>query len=216
MCQTPPDRTWKRVFDLTLAGVALGIAAIPMAITAVLIRMTMGSPVLYRVERPGLGARPFVLLKFRTMREAVDQHGYPLPDTARVTSLGRILRRTSVDELPQLFNVVRGDMSLVGPRPLNTHYLRLYTPEQARRHEVKPGITGLAQVSGRNALSWEQRFALDVRYVNDVSFRLDFSIVTRTVWAMFTSKTVNADGDLDVPSFTGNPEVASRDTEGDR
>jgi sugar transferase EpsL len=176
----------------------------------------MGPPVLYRVERPGLGGRAFVLLKFRTMREAVDQDGYPLPDKARVTSLGRILRRTSLDELPQLFNVVRGDMSLVGPRPLNTHYLELYTPEQARRHEVKPGITGLAQVSGRNALTWEQRFALDVRYVNEVSFRLDLSIVMRTVWAIFTSSTVDADGDLDVPSFTGNRDVASGDPGSDR
>jgi lipopolysaccharide/colanic/teichoic acid biosynthesis glycosyltransferase len=165
----------------------------------------MGSPVLYRVARPGLHARSFVLLKFRTMNDAVDAAGKPLPDKDRVTPLGRALRRTSLDELPQLFNVLKGEMSLVGPRPLNAQYLGLYSAEQARRHHVKPGITGLAQISGRNRVTWEERFRLDVQYADHLSLRLDARILLETVFKVLRRDSVGPDGDLDVPLFTGSP-----------
>lgn len=196
--------TYKRVMDLLGATLGLFIGAVPMAVTAALIRYRMGSPVLYRVTRPGLHARPFVLLKFRTMNDAVDAEGNPLPDKDRVTPLGRFLRRTSLDELPQLFNVLKGEMSLVGPRPLNAQYLPLYSAEQARRHNVKPGITGLAQISGRNALSWQERFRLDVRYADDPTLRLDALILMQTILRVLRRDSVGPDGDLDVPLFTGN------------
>ena len=195
---------WKRPLDLSLASVGLAIVAVPMLVVAMCVRTVMGSPVLHRVARPGLGARPFVLVKFRTMTDSVDQHGCLLPDRARITPLGRFLRKTSLDELPQLFNVLNGDMSLVGPRPLKIEYLKSHTPEQMRRHEVKPGITGLAQINGRNALSWEERFALDVRYVSEASLRLDMTILMQTAWELLKGKSVSRDGDLDVPSFGGS------------
>lgn len=196
---------FKRLADLTGATVGLAIAAIPMMAIAGVIRQRMGPPVLYRVRRPGLHARPFVLLKFRTMTNAIDASGKPLPDKDRVTSVGRFLRRTSLDELPQLVNVLRGEMSMVGPRPLNDRYLDLYTPEQARRHHVRPGITGLAQVSGRNALSWEERFRLDVQYADHVNLIMDVRILLQTLVKVLRRDSVTPDGDLDVPSFTGSP-----------
>jgi sugar transferase EpsL len=183
----------------------LAVFGVPMAILSGLIRLCMGSPVLHRVMRPGLNGEPFVLYKFRTMKDLADAAGRPLPDKDRITSLGRILRKTSVDELPQLFNVLLGDMSLVGPRPLRTEYLQLYTRHQARRHEVKPGITGLAQIRGRNKLSWEERFALDVWYVDHANLVLDLRILLQTVVKVIGRKSINPDGDLDVPSFSGSP-----------
>src|SRR5215218_6126404 len=171
----------KRGFDLIVAGAALIVLAPGLALIALAIRLTMGRPVLYRQERPGLGGATFRLVKFRTMNQARDESGRLLPDEERVTRLGQWLRKTSLDELPELANVVRGDMSLVGPRPLVKAYLPRYSPEQARRHDVKPGLTGLAQVSGRNALSWSERFALDVHYVDHQSLTLDLRILALTV-----------------------------------
>jgi len=194
----------KRILDL--AGAIFGFAAfgLPMAIVAGLIRLRMGSPVLYRVIRPGLHAEPFLLYKFRTMRHRVDPAGMSLSDKERITPLGRILRKTSLDELPQLFNVLNGDMSLVGPRPLKIEYLNLYTPQQARRHEVKPGITGLAQIKGRNTLRWDERFALDVWYVDHARLVLDLRILLQTVVNVLRRDSISPEGDLDVPSFTGS------------
>jgi len=194
----------KRILDLAGAILGLAIFGIPMAIMAGVIRLRMGPPVLYRVMRPGLHAEPFLLHKFRTMRDLIDTKGKSLSDKERITPLGRFLRKTSLDELPQLVNVLSGEMSLVGPRPLKTEYLELYTPQQARRHEAKPGITGLAQINGRNALSWDERFALDVWYVDHASLVLDLRILLQTVASILKRDSVGSDGDLDVPSFTGS------------
>jgi lipopolysaccharide/colanic/teichoic acid biosynthesis glycosyltransferase len=193
----------KRAFDVAVSAVALLVFALPMAALAVAIRLTMGSPVLFRQVRPGLGGEPFTILKFRTMRDGDE------PDAERITRLGRFLRETSLDELPELLNVLRGDMSLVGPRPLLVAYLDRYTPEQARRHEVRPGLTGLAQVSGRNATTWEQRFALDVEYVDTRSLALDLRIIGRTVRAVLAREGIAAEGHATMPEFLGDPEAGS-------
>lgn len=167
--------------DVVGSGVLLLVGAVPMAVIAVVIRVRMGGPVLFSQERPGLHGRNFRLYKFRTMRDATGPDGAPLPDAERLTAIGRLLRGTSLDELPELYNVLRGDMSLVGPRPLLVEYLGRYTPEQARRHEVRPGITGLAQVQGRNAIFWDRKFALDVWYVDHWTLWLDARILLRTL-----------------------------------
>ena len=194
----------KRLLDLAGAILATGIAAIPMMAIAVLIRKRMGSPVLYRAVRPGLNGTPFVVYKFRTMRTVLKTGDRLLSDAERVTPLGRALRRSSLDELPQLLNVIRGQMSLVGPRPLKPDYLPLYTPAQARRHDVRPGITGLAQITGRNTLDWDERLRLDTAYADDVGFLLDIKILVRTVAQVLRRQSVSLDGDLDVPSFSGS------------
>ncbi len=199
------SRVTKRILDLAGGILGLAVFGVPLVILAGLIRLRMSSPVLYRVIRPGLNGEPFVLYKFRTMRDIADAAGRSLPDKERITPLGRILRKTSLDELPQLLNVLIGNMSLVGPRPLMTEYLQLYTRQQARRHEVKPGITGLAQITGRNTLSWEQRFALDVWYVDHANLALDLQILLQTVVKVLKRDSISPDGDLDVPSFTGSP-----------
>jgi lipopolysaccharide/colanic/teichoic acid biosynthesis glycosyltransferase len=196
----------KRLLDLLAAAVLLALLSPVLLLTALLVRAIHGSPVLFGQIRPGLGSRPFVLLKFRTMTAACSHDGRPLPDAERLTRFGRFLRSTSLDELPELINVLRGDMSLVGPRPLLMEYLPLYSPEQARRHDVKPGITGWAQVNGRNALTWEQRFAYDVWYVDHLSFWLDLRILCRTLWQVLTRKGINAPGAATMPKFTGSPE----------
>jgi sugar transferase EpsL len=198
------SRVIKRILDLAGAILGLVVFGLPMVVVAALIRLRMGSPVLYQVIRPGLHAEPFLLHKFRTMRDLVDAAGRPLSDKERITPLGRILRKTSLDELPQLVNVLNGDMSLVGPRPLMIEYLKLYTPQQARRLEVKPGITGLAQIKGRNTLSWDERFALDVWYVDHASLVLDLRILLQTIVNVLRRDSISPDGDLDVPSFTGS------------
>ena len=202
----------KRILDLAGAILGLAVFGVPMVIVAGLLRLRMGSPVLYRVMRPGLHAEPFLLHKFRTMRDLIDTEGRSLSDKERITPLGRFLRKTSLDELPQLVNVLNGEMSLVGPRPLKIEYLELYTPQQARRHEAKPGITGLAQINGRNTLSWDERFALDVWYVDHASLALDLRILLQTVVNVLKRDSVSSDGDLDVPSFTGSlsPNQAQR------
>ena len=193
----------KRAADVALSVVGLVLAAPLLLLVAVAVRVTCGAPVLFRQRRPGLGGRPFELLKFRTMTDARDATGAPLPDAARLTATGRFLRRTSLDELPELLNILRGEMSFVGPRPLLVQYLPLYTPEQRRRHDVRPGLTGLAQVSGRNAISWEERFALDVEYVDRLSLALDLRILARTVGRVLSADGVSAPGEATVQPVRG-------------
>jgi lipopolysaccharide/colanic/teichoic acid biosynthesis glycosyltransferase len=190
----------KRAIDIAVASGALVVAAPLLVALALAVRGTMGRPVLFRQRRLGHRGRIFTLLKLRTMRPARAGE----PDGARLTRLGRFLRAWSLDELPQLWNVVRGDMSLVGPRPLLPEYLPRYTPEQARRHEVRPGLTGLAQVSGRNGLTWEEKFALDVRYVDEQSLSLDVHILWRTVVAVLLRRGVSAAGHATMPEFMGS------------
>jgi len=175
-----------------------------LGVTALLVLWQHGSPILFRQNRPGLRGKPFAILKFRTMTNARDAQGNLLPDAQRLTLLGRDLRSTSLDELPELLNVLRGDMSLVGPRPLLMEYLPRYTPEQARRHEVKPGITGWAQVNGRNAISWEEKFKLDVWYVDHCSLWLDLKILALTVIQVFQRNGINATGHATMPVFEGS------------
>lgn len=193
----------KRLFDLIVAIVLLVLLCIPLLLLAVVIRLRLGSPVLFRQVRPGLHGRPFTMVKFRTMTDGRGPDGALLPDAQRLTSFGRMLRSTSLDELPELWNVLRGEMSLVGPRPLLMEYLPLYTPAQARRHEVRPGITGWAQVNGRNALSWEERFSLDVWYVDHRTFWLDLRILWLTVRKVLVRDGISAQGEATMSKFTG-------------
>jgi lipopolysaccharide/colanic/teichoic acid biosynthesis glycosyltransferase len=194
----------ERQFDLIAAALALLLLAPVIALIAWQVRLKLGSPVMFRQSRPGRYGEPFEMIKFRTMRDALDAEGRPLPDSERLTAFGRWLRATSLDELPELWNVLRGDMSLVGPRPLLIEYLPLYTPEQARRHEVRPGITGWAQVNGRNAISWEEKFALDVWYVDNRSFWLDMKILWVTAKKVLVRDGISAEGDVTMPRFTGS------------
>jgi len=198
------NRAVKRLIDVCVAVVLLVVTSPALVISALLIRATMGAPVLFRQQRPGYLGQPFMLLKFRTMREAMGRDGVPLPDEDRLTGVGRLLRRTSLDELPQLLNVVRGDMSLVGPRPLLMEYLGLYSATEARRHEVRPGITGWAQVSGRNATSWPERFALDVWYVDHRSLGLDMRILLRTLLTVLRGKGISQAGHATMAKFEGH------------
>ena len=201
-----PDvaRVLKRGIDVVVAFLVLMLLAPVMVLVAILIRFTMGRPVLFRQVRPGYCARPFALYKFRTMHQATGPDGRLLPDGDRLTRLGRFLRKTSLDELPQLWNVLRGELSLVGPRPLLTQYLPLYTPEQARRHQVRPGITGLAQVNGRNSLDWDEKFRLDVWYVDHWSHWLDFKILVVTVVKVFRREGVSGGGTETMTPFQGS------------
>jgi lipopolysaccharide/colanic/teichoic acid biosynthesis glycosyltransferase len=191
----------KRVFDVVVSATALVVLAPVMGLIALAVWRTMGRPVLFRQVRPGLHGKPFVMYKFRTMRDLRDAEGKLLPDEARLTPFGRWLRSTSLDELPELLNVLRGEMSLVGPRPLLMEYLDRYTPEQARRHEVKPGITGWAQIHGRNNLSWDERFKLDVWYVDNWSLWLDLKILWRTLWMVLRREGISAQGHATMPRF---------------
>ena len=194
----------KRVFDFTTALLCL-LPALPIIlIVAILVRIYLGTPVLYSQQRPGLNAKPFNIYKFRTMLLTTDDNNKLLPDDKRMTALGGFLRKYSLDELPQLFNVLKGDLSLVGPRPLLMEYLPLYSPEQARRHLVRPGVTGWAQVNGRNAISWEDKFKLDVWYVDNQSFLLDVKILLLTVKKVFLSEGISAEGEVTMSRFTGN------------
>ena len=194
-------RVAKRALDLVVALAALVLLAPVLLGIALAVRIGLGRPVLFRQQRPGLGGRPFALLKFRTMADARDAAGQPLPDDQRLTPLGQLLRRTSLDELPELINVLKGDMSLVGPRPLLIDYLPHYSPEQARRHEVRPGLTGWAAVNGRNATSWEQRLAQDVWYVDHRSFALDCKILLMTVAKVIRQEGISQDGHATMPRF---------------
>ncbi len=198
----------KRAFDIIVSGVALAALAPVMLATAIAVRWALGTPLLFRQVRPGLNGTPFELVKFRTMLDAYDRSGRPLKDAERMTRFGRFLRSSSLDELPQLWNVLRGDMSLVGPRPLLVDYLPLYSPEQARRHEVRPGITGWTQVNGRNALSWDEKFRLDVWYVENRTFMLDLKILVLTVRQLFKPRGISAAGHETMPIFTGSMPAA--------
>lgn len=193
-----------RVFDLLIALVIVTVLALPMLLLAAMVRMKLGAPVLFRQVRPGKDGLPFEMIKFRTMRDAFGEDGRPLPDAERMTSFGQLLRASSLDELPELWNVIKGDMSLVGPRPLLMEYLPLYSPEQYRRHEVRPGITGWAQVNGRNALSWEEKFRLDVWYVDNQSIWLDLKILFLTVKKVLMRDGISAAGEATMPKFTGS------------
>ena len=193
----------KRVLDQLLAGLGLLLLGVPLLALGLMVRRKLGGPVFFRQVRPGLHGRPFTLIKFRTMTDTRGPDGRVLPDADRLTSFGRFLRASSLDELPELWNVLRGDMSLVGPRPLLMEYLPLYSIEQARRHEVRPGITGWAQINGRNALSWEAKFKLDVWYVDHHSIWLDFRILWMTVRKVLGQEGISATGDATMPKFKG-------------
>lgn len=194
----------KRLVDIVFSAVALVLLAPLLAIVSVLVRRKLGSPILFRQQRPGRGGEPFQMLKFRTMTEEVDRDGNLLHPSQRLTTFGRTLRSMSLDELPELVNVLRGDMSLVGPRPLRMEYIPLYTDFQMRRHDVRPGITGLAQISGRNMVSWEKRFELDVWYVENQSLRLDLCILSRTFLAALRREGTHASDGGVIDAFTGS------------
>jgi lipopolysaccharide/colanic/teichoic acid biosynthesis glycosyltransferase len=193
----------KRLADIFISCSALVVLSPVLGACALAVRRSVGSPVLFRQERPGLHGRPFKMVKFRTMRDATDEQGNPLPDSERLTRVGQFLRSTSLDELPELWNVLRGDMSLVGPRPLLMEYLPLYSPEQARRHDVRPGVTGWAQINGRNALSWEEKFALDVWYVDNRSFLLDVKILLLTIKKVIVREGISQEGQATMEKFRG-------------
>ena len=197
-------RLGKRAIDVSASSLALVALAPLMGVLAMLVRWRLGSPVFYRQERPGLHGDPFELRKFRSMTEVRDGSGHLLADADRLTPFGMWLRNTSLDELPELWNVLRGDMSLVGPRPLLIEYLPRYSNEQARRHEVRPGLTGWAQIHGRNAITWEERFARDVWYVDNLSMRLDLLILRRTVRSVFRKEGINSSESATMNPFTGN------------
>ena len=197
------DKHGKRFFDFLLCIITAPFWLPLATLTAVVVWMQIGRPLLFRQQRPGRGERIFTLLKFRTMSEARDRAGRLLPDGQRMTQLGRFLRRTSLDELPEIWNVLRGEMSLVGPRPLLVEYLPRYSPEQRRRHDVRPGITGLAQVSGRNELSWTEKFQLDVEYVDNLNFVLDLKILAQTLALTVRGRGVHAPGHDTMPKFKG-------------
>ena len=194
----------KRTLDIVASFIGLIVLSPVIAITAWQIRRKLGSPVLFRQVRPGLNGAPFEMIKFRSMRDALDSDGNPLPDSERMTPFGGFLRATSLDELPELLNVLKGEMSLVGPRPLLMEYLPLYSAEQYRRHEVRPGVTGWAQINGRNALSWKEKFALDIWYVDNQSLLLDVKIILRTVRKVVVRDGISADGEVSMSKFTGN------------
>lgn len=195
---------FKRVFDVVASLTALLLLSPVILLVAWKISRKMGSPVLFRQVRPGLNGKPFEMVKFRTMKDAIDAQGNPLPDSERLTSFGQFLRSSSLDELPELWNVLKGDMSLVGPRPLLMEYLPLYSPEQYRRHDVRPGVTGWAQINGRNTLSWKDKFALDVWYVDNRSLWLDIKILFLTVKKVVVRDGISADGEATMSKFTGN------------
>jgi sugar transferase EpsL len=194
----------KRLFDFSASLAALLLLSPVLLLLALLVRMKIGTPIFFTQSRPGLHGNAFTMIKFRTMTNARGADGVLLPDAERLTRFGRFLRATSLDELPELWNVLKGDMSLVGPRPLLMEYLPLYSPEQARRHDVRPGITGWAQVNGRNAISWDEKFKLDVWYVDHQSFWLDMKILFLTVKRVFQRHGITADGEVTMPRFTGN------------
>ena len=201
----------KRVFDIFASLCGLIILSPIIAIVAWKIRKNLGSPVLFRQVRPGKDGKPFEMVKFRSMRDAVDAAGNPLPDSERMTTFGSFLRSSSLDELPGLWNVLKGDMSLVGPRPLLMEYLPLYNAEQYRRHEARPGVTGWAQVNGRNAISWEDKFKLDVWYVDNRSLWLDIKILLLTVKKVFVRDGISAEGEVTMPKFTGSKQSTTNE-----
>lgn len=195
----------KRLFDIISSAAGLVVISPLLAVLAILVRLILGSPILFRQQRPGLGDKAFVIYKFRTMTDQRDASGNLLPDEQRLPAFGRFLRSTSFDELPELLNVLKGDMSIVGPRPLMMKYLERYSPGQARRHEVKPGITGWAQINGRNAISWEDKFKLDVWYVDNRTFWLDMKIILRSIWMVIAREGITQQGRATMDEFMGTP-----------
>ena len=193
----------KRLLDIIIASIALILLSPLYAFVSYKVKKNLGSPVLFRQVRPGLHGKPFEMIKFRTMKDAVDEQGNPLPDSERLTPFGQMLRSTSLDEMPELWNVIKGDMSIVGPRPLLMEYLPLYSPEQAKRHNVRPGMTGHAQVNGRNAIGWEEKFKLDTWYVENQSIWLDFKIMFKTVHKVLAKDDISAKGEATMTKFTG-------------
>ncbi len=193
----------KRLIDLLGAGFALALMSPLLVIVMLLVRISLGSPVFFRQKRPGFNGKIFTLIKFRTMTDAPDAEGHPLPDDQRLTRFGKFLRSTSIDELPELINVIKGEMSLVGPRPLLIEYLERYSPEQARRHEVRPGITGWAQINGRNLTDWPERFKYDVWYVDNHNSWLDLKILLLTIWKIIKREGISGEGHATMPEFTG-------------
>jgi sugar transferase EpsL len=196
----------KRLFDIISSTAGLIVISPLLVVLAVLVRLKLGSPILFRQQRPGLGGKAFVIYKFRTMTDQRDALGNLLPDPQRLPVFGRFLRSTSFDELPELLNVLKGDMSIVGPRPLMMKYLERYSPQQARRHEVKPGITGWAQINGRNAISWEDKFKLDVWYVDNWTFWLDMKIILKSVWMVVAKEGITQQGRATMDEFMGTPQ----------
>ncbi|MGJ8758471.1 sugar transferase [Acinetobacter sp. HC8-3S] len=194
----------KRLLDIVIASTALVLLSPLYFYVAHKVKKNLGSPVLFRQVRPGLHGKPFEMIKFRTMKDALDKQGNPLPDNERLTPFGKMLRSTSLDEMPELWNVIKGDMSIVGPRPLLMEYLPLYNKEQAKRHDVRPGMTGHAQVNGRNAISWEQKFKLDTWYVENRSLWLDFKIMLQTVKKVIAKDDINEAGEATMTKFTGS------------
>jgi len=201
----------KRVLDLALTSLGLIVLSPVLLVVALLLARKHGTPLLFRQQRPGYKGRPFFIYKFRTMTDVRDADGRLLPDAERLTSLGRFLRASSLDELPELFNVLRGEMSLVGPRPLLMQYLERYSPEQARRHQVLPGVTGWAQINGRNALTWEDKFRLDVWYVDNWSFWLDVKILLLTIWKVLKREGISQPGHATAEEFMGSPPVQAKE-----
>lgn len=199
----------KRVLDVAISSVLLIVLSPLLLLILVAILIDSGRPIVFTQQRPGYKGSPFLIYKYRTMVNLRDEKGDLLPDGFRITLVGRFLRSTSLDELPELLNVLKGDMSLVGPRPLLMEYLPLYTPDQARRHDVKPGITGLAQVSGRNLLTWEEKFELDTYYVDNLSLGLDFKILLLTVWKVLKREGISQEGHATMPPFTGGSDVTN-------
>ena len=193
----------KRLLDIIIASIALILLSPLYAFVAYKVKKNLGSPVLFRQVRPGLHGKPFEMIKFRTMKDAMDEQGNPLPDSERLTPFGKMLRSTSLDEMPELWNVIKGDMSIVGPRPLLMEYLPLYSTEQAKRHDVRPGMTGHAQVNGRNAIGWEEKFKLDTWYVEHQSIWLDFKIMFKTVHKVLAKDDISAEGEATMTKFTG-------------
>lgn len=198
------SRLFKRLIDILLSLIAIVVLSPILLIVAFLIKFKLGSPILFKQARPGLNGEIFNILKFRTMTDQLDEEGNLLPDDQRLTKFGQLLRSTSIDELPELINIIKGDMSIVGPRPLLVAYLPLYNEEQAMRHLVRPGLTGYAQVNGRNALSWTEKFELDVHYINNISFLLDLKIVIQTIKKVLIRDGISADGHVTIEPFKGN------------
>ena len=194
----------KRLFDIVASAIGLLVLSPGILFIAFLIHRKLGSPILFYQVRPGKNAKPFQMIKFRTMREGLDQYGRLLPDSERIVPLGSFLRNSSLDEIPELWNVLKGDMSLVGPRPLLMDYLPLYSTEQARRHNIRPGVTGWAQVNGRNALTWEEKFEYDVWYLENQSFWLDMKIILITIKKVIAREGISANGESTMPKFTGS------------
>jgi lipopolysaccharide/colanic/teichoic acid biosynthesis glycosyltransferase len=201
----------KRLLDIVIASIALILLSPLYAFVAYKVKKNLGSPVLFRQVRPGLNGKPFEMIKFRTMKDAADAQGNPLPDSERLTPFGKMLRSSSLDEMPELWNVIKGDMSVVGPRPLLMEYLPLYNEEQAKRHNVRPGMTGHAQVNGRNSIGWEEKFKLDTWYVENQSTALDFKIMLKTVQKVIAKEDISAEGEATMTKFTGTKQDQHHD-----